>query len=269
MRDIPHPYVIEPPLPEHGHPCSWESTDTGRIPVLREGKRFWQPGDSLVFGLVLLGKGTSVLPYLMFALRLLAERGLGVSRHPFWLARVETEKGEKVYDGQTGRMLPFGNTSAFADLIVPDSSDIILRFYTPTRLVQKGVIDRKLLPSNVIMSLARRIEALLHFHAQIPLAQLELRSLATLAESIFVEDSHLTFTDWERYSNRQKQKIQMGGMTGTVVWRNVPKPVAALLQAGEYLHVGKGAVMGMGRYKCNPVNTREGYSDELGKQQPT
>lgn len=247
MRDIPHPYVIEPPLPEPGHPCPWDSADTDRMPVIREGKRFWRPGDSLVFGLVLLGRGTGVLPYLIFALRLLAERGLGVNRHPFWLARVETETGQMIYDGQSGKILPLPVPDALADITIPESTDLSLSFHTPTRLVRKGLIDRKLLPENVVLNLARRMEALLHFHAQIPFSELDLRGLGSLASSITLSDSHLAFTDWERYSNRQKQKIQMGGMTGRVVWKNVHPSLAALLRAGEYLHVGKGAVMGMGR----------------------
>ena len=56
---------------------------------------------------------------------------------------------------------------------------------------------------------------------------------------------------WERYSNRQQTKIQMDGLLGSF---EIPagEALAAFwpwLWLGQWLHAGKGVVMGMGEYR--------------------
>jgi len=62
------------------------------------------------------------------------------------------------------------------------------------------------------------------------------------------EEKNLTWLDWTRYSSRQQQKMSLGGVVGT--WRLAGRlaPFARLLQLGEWLHVGKEATFGLGRY---------------------
>lgn len=239
LRDIPHPYVIEPP------------------PWRREP---WRPGERLEFGLVLLGDCIARLPYWVFAVRALGEGGLGKEAHPFWLAEVRGLGGEGVYSGATGRLERHPRTARALPAVETAQSDGVcrIRFLTPTRVTVNNRLDRELAPVNLVAALARRAELMLHFHARVPLADLRLRALRDAAAGIRVVDSRLAFTDWQRYSNRQKQAIKMGGMTGRVVWRNVPPEIHALLRAGEYLHVGKGAVMGMGRYTIADAGQEEG-----------
>ncbi len=55
--------------------------------------------------------------------------------------------------------------------------------------------------------------------------------------------------DWQRYSARQEQKINIGGFVGGITFEGNLTPFLPLLKAGETMHVGKGATFGLGRYK--------------------
>jgi CRISPR/Cas system endoribonuclease Cas6 (RAMP superfamily) len=55
--------------------------------------------------------------------------------------------------------------------------------------------------------------------------------------------------DWERYSSRQEQRINMGGFVGEITFEGDLRPFMPLIEAGEVLHVGKGTAFGLGRYE--------------------
>ena len=53
---------------------------------------------------------------------------------------------------------------------------------------------------------------------------------------------------WSRWSNRQKQKMQMDGLLGEIKLNHVSDQLAEILYLGQWLHVGKGSVFGLGQY---------------------
>ena len=61
----------------------------------------------------------------------------------------------------------------------------------------------------------------------------------------------LQWRDWSRYSNRQQQAITLGGITGTWRFDHLPLEFAQLLHIGQWLHIGKETVFGLGRYQLS------------------
>ncbi len=59
--------------------------------------------------------------------------------------------------------------------------------------------------------------------------------------------SRLNWTPLERYSGRQGQKHPLGGFTGDIDLRDLSVRQKAWWQVAGLIHVGRGAVMGMGR----------------------
>jgi hypothetical protein len=53
--------------------------------------------------------------------------------------------------------------------------------------------------------------------------------------------------DLLRYSGRQKAELEMRGVSGYLDLPNGPGPLWPLLAAVQWLHLGKGAVVGMGQ----------------------
>lgn len=58
---------------------------------------------------------------------------------------------------------------------------------------------------------------------------------------------------WSRWSNRQKQKMQMDGLLGEIKLSAVSMQLANILYLGQWLHAGKGSVFGLGQYILQPT----------------
>lgn len=87
----------------------------------------------------------------------------------------------------------------------------------------------------------------LFFH-DTPLA-LDIREWKRASEAIRLVESHIAPYDWERYSNRQRTRMKLGGVVGTATYAGDLAPFLPLLSLGEWLHVGKGATFGLGKYQ--------------------
>ena len=74
-------------------------------------------------------------------------------------------------------------------------------------------------------------------------------ALSTQAAGITLQGEGLRWFDWGRYSQRQQQEMQLGGLLGSVQLQGDLAPFAPLLHQGQWLHVGKNATMGLGGYR--------------------
>ena len=75
------------------------------------------------------------------------------------------------------------------------------------------------------------------------------------ALSLTTRDQALNWHDWSRYSHRQEQSIPMGGLLGHIVLEGQGlEAVWPHLWAGQWLHVGKGAMMGLGQYALEALD---------------
>ena len=75
--------------------------------------------------------------------------------------------------------------------------------------------------------------------------------IASLNLSVRAEG--LRWFDWGRYSQRQQQEMQLGGLLGSVHLQGDLAPFAQLLHLGQWLHVGKNASFGLGGYRRQAV----------------
>ncbi len=71
-----------------------------------------------------------------------------------------------------------------------------------------------------------------------------------------ITDAALRWFDWARYSSRQKTRISLGGVVGTFTLRGDLTPLTSYLIAGRDFHVGKSAVLGMGKYEITRIFDR-------------
>ncbi|WP_084605036.1 CRISPR system precrRNA processing endoribonuclease RAMP protein Cas6 [Desulfonatronum thioautotrophicum] len=68
----------------------------------------------------------------------------------------------------------------------------------------------------------------------------------------------LTWKDWSRYSNRQRKKVPMGGLTGSVHIAHAAPELWEWLRCASLVHAGKGTVMGLGGWRLSSCS---GYSE--------
>lgn len=237
LDQIPRPFIIEPPS---------------------AAARLFQPGDRFDFRLVLVGRAIDHLPYFVFTFQQLGQVGLGPIRGQFELMELhaDTPAGSECLYTAGGPLRPHSPRVTAADLAPPAATDgtprLAIHFMTPTRIRNDGTVQTDLTFQDVIRALLRRLSSLCYFHCDAELA-VDFRGLIDQAAAVQRVESRLRWRPLERFSGRQSRRIEMGGVEGTVVFE-APDPrvwrgYLPLLRAGEWVHVGKGAVMGLGRYR--------------------
>ena len=237
VESAPRPFVIEPPL------------DSGRV---------YEPGETLTLGLALIGRAIDYLPYFVFAFEELGRTGLGRGRGRCRLETVSSLSPHNTADSG-GRTLAYVESKRHfsptldvltaSDIAAPPdaSSPVTVEFLTPTRLHHQGRMVEKIDFHVLFRNVLRRVNFLSHFHCDGSLMH-DAHELTEAARAVTTLASDLRWERWERYSARQEQRVPMDGMVGRVVYEGDLAPFWPWLALGEWVHVGKGATFGLGRY---------------------
>lgn len=237
-ESIPRPFVLEPPL---------------------ETRTQYGPGEKIRFNLILIGRATGYLPYFIVAFRELGEMGVGRTRKKYRLAEIRAVNpvsGEKeVVYRKEDQMVRNVNLAMQSDIINalnisdegPAGGSVALEFQTMTRVKFEENFSRRLEFHMLIRSLLRRLSSLAYFHHGWEL-DLDFTGLIDRAAEVRIIEDSARWVDWERYSSRQDSKMNLGGLAGRVVYQGPVSAFMPLLRLGELVHVGKGAVFGMGKY---------------------
>lgn len=240
LDQVPRPYVIEPP----------------------EGDRRLAAGDRFEFRLVLVGKAIDYLPYFLFTFRELGRTGLGADLGRYELLEVQNEGRDgshPVFQQAEGVLKELGGRLTAQDLTaslaaVPTGSDfrLAVQFLTPTRIRSEGKVQLEVSFQDLVRAILRRLSSLCYFHCGREL-EVDFRGLIEQASRLRTVREDLHWHEQERFSGRQRQRIDMGGVIGTVVYEAADsawwKPYLSLLAVGEWVHVGKGCVMGLGKFR--------------------
>ena len=238
FSQIPVPYVIEPP--------AWGARQVGE-------------GETFAFHNVLIGRALSELPLIILAWRRALARGVGTGDGTAELVRVvhcgETLESE-TYRPDSGTLAPHVQEITLdpADNDGMEQNRLTLHFVTPLRLQKNGhaLPPEKLDARTLLMALVRRANLLAEFHAGGALVE---NFTALLNATTGIRDSkHLVWRDWTRFSSRQQQKMALGGVVGDWTISGPLAPFIPFLRLGEWLHVGKEAAFGLGRYTLKVPN---------------
>jgi len=228
LSNVPVPFVVEPP--------PW-------------GERVHASGATLSFGIVLIGPALAQLPLVLLAWRHALRRGLGPQQGTASLQRVFVEGEEApVLAAPDARLRPHRQqTTPPAPEAAPHS--VRLAFETPLRLQRDGKVLRpdQLAPRDLLMTLLRRTAHLVEIQLG---GTLGVDFAALNAHAGTITGQHqLAWRDWKRHSSRQQQHMVLGGAIGTWTLHGDLAPFWPLLHLGQWLHVGKNASFGLGRYR--------------------
>lgn len=193
-------------------------------------------GDLFELEVVLVGRAAPHVAYIVHAVEEAARHGVGRGRGRLRLESVEP-------------------------LAIPPASSadghhrLRVDLLEPTRLVRDGrlVGPRDLDMPAFLMTLVRRVSMLAYFHEQKSL-DLEFRTLKQTSESVALLAANVHWQDQIRRSARQQRKLTYGGLVGAFDIDLAPAPAfLPFLRLGEWVHVGKGATMGMGRFRVQAL----------------
>jgi len=222
-------------------------------------RRWYKPGDSFEFDMVvMLHQALSQLPLIIEAWQRAFAAGVGERNGRARLQRVEhlapASARSVVYQTGLNKLLPHDT-----EVCVPEfdrSLDVHLSLLTPLRLEQRDrlVGPRELTPPVFFRHLIRRVS----FHVNGRHGEIfsleAIHRLNALADGVGEGARDLRWVDWTRFSSRQKQKMTLGGVIGTWLLTAVHPDLLSLLYLGEWLHVGKECVFGLGRYRWSPAS---------------
>lgn len=248
-QQVPHPFILDPPAPRFAN---------GVLQRMRLSE-----GEEIPFGLVLMGRAIEYLPYVVYAVSEMAQRGLGAGRTGFQLVSVVARTGDgsdgEIYSREAQRLAPATRaTRSLADIVhariaeLPPDETIRLRFSTPTRIRVEGDLQHGMSFELLVRNILRRISLLSAVHCGHTL-ELDYRELIAKAAEVETTSAALRWWDWERYSNRQGTKMKLGGFVGEVTYRGpAVAELRPLVAAGEWLHLGAGTSFGLGAYQIIP-----------------
>ncbi len=235
---LPKPFVLVPPL---------------------ETQCEYPPGSRLSCDLLLIGPACYSLTACLCAFEHLGQEGLGASRGRFELERVE----RLVPSGPPCLLLEKG-PSAVMHPGPPTTSQEVIRGWEnrdvdqvtltfETRLRLKN--DNRLLRTcpefaTFLERVIARINLLSGAYHGGPMIEHEVKHrLLARAKTVTVRSPDLVWDDWARYSGRQKEWMQFGGLLGSVTYEGDLKPFMPWLALGEWLHVGGKTSFGLGQYR--------------------
>jgi len=187
------------------------------------------------FSLYLFEKASDKLPYVVSAIhKMLTEQGLGVKRDKYTIQNIACN-GTTIYKEGA---FDLSNTTPQRFTPKEIGTKIALHYITPLRTKYKGKLLSSTPPlETLIYSIHNRLCEL----TNMPKTRL------TFTPSYKELQTSVRFTDQTRRSNRQKTKLQIGGITGDTVYDNIDEKSLIYLQLGELIGVGKQTVFGMGK----------------------
>ena len=250
FEDVPRPFIIQDPQDQRSY-----------IPA----------GENLTFGLTLVGQSNPYLPYFIAVFRELGRVGLGQARGQCRLVAVEAAfpfagKTTSVYraDDET---IHLTDAAVTAEAILTHAAtlppgQITLDFLTPARLKHQGRWITEGPPFQALIKvLISRVSSLSYFHCG-QRFETDFRGLIDRAAEVRIVASDTHWQDWSRFSGRQKQQIDMGGLVGPITYAGDLRPYLPLLVLGQFIHVGKGNVFGNGQYQIvATISTTSDYDD--------
>ncbi|WP_435932181.1 CRISPR system precrRNA processing endoribonuclease RAMP protein Cas6 [Moraxella bovoculi] len=140
--------------------------------------------------------------------------------------------------------------SPFGSPIKPmPPTELILDLLTPTRIQHHGKLlnSQDLTASLFCQALMRRYVQLSAAYGDKPDDD-ELKSVYQDIENVTGE-CYLSYRAWSRFSHRQHRVIPQDGLVGRIELHGVSERLYHYLHLGQWLHIGKGTVFGLGQYQ--------------------
>lgn len=235
-RDLPPPYLIEPP------------------PYQPEAKNL---DPRLLFGVVLMGEAIEYLPYLIYTFDRFGRHGIGRDRARFRVVSVTDsfQGGALIYDGDTHRISDhirrIRSATEGCQAQTSGVRRIHMEFLTPVRL-QSGAGLKDFY--EFVFFQCNRLAELEQLYGQWrgQAAFFRLRNdLLKLAKEVKTAGRSLRNVSLPRWSNRQQQQMAFDGWIGSMDYEGDLDPFLQLLAWGEHLHLGNQATFGLGKYRVD------------------
>lgn len=231
-EEIPNPYVIEP---------------------MAMGQKSISPGEDFSFNCLVFGKAVEKMSYIILAWVKVGNMGFTTERTRARLMKIEQIGADGnvtlLYDFSLPEPQQAYPDPDYAMPLPREVSAVRITLKSPLRIHHNGhpIIPARLTAQDFLISLLRRQENLAKSYLDGYFPQ-DFAALKADTETAVITEADLHWFDWARYSSRQKKRIALGGIMGTFTLRGNLSSLYPYLRMGEVFHLGKSAVLGMGKY---------------------
>lgn len=246
-QQAPRPYAIEPPL---------------------DGRTFYEPGDTFIFGMTLFARAVNLFPYVVLSMRRMEDAGIGM---PIESAPGRRRRGrfqvldvwsENPLTGERQSVMQQGNNMVQSPQVpvthddvermacaLPKGGELKIDFLTPTRLVDGGQLVMRPHFRPLFQRLLERLSGLAKTFCDAPL-ELDFSGLIEEAKNVELAQDETHWVELKSYSSRLGRHTPIGGFVGTATYRASDwQALLSWLAWGQIVHVGKDAVKGNGWYR--------------------
>lgn len=217
-----------------------------------DGRTRYAQGDCLDFTLRLYALATDYLPYFVQAVVSAGRAGLGrqgdSGRGTYAVASVMAG-GVPVYDPERQRLMKV----PVEELSLPEWHDgsreecsLRIEFLTPCRFKMENRLASRIGFDTLALLMLRRIRSLCLLEG-IDWRLGDFAAYMETAKAVQTISSDLRWLDWTRWSNRQHDAMQLGGIIGSVVFRGPVRPFAPFFDWIARVQLGKQTSFGLGQ----------------------
>ncbi len=232
---VPHPYVVDAP-----GASAFERLDAGA---------------TVRIGLTLVGRPATAVEAVLAAFDFAARAGLGRGLgHERERGRARLTEVRAVWRGDEPDVVVFDQASGFrpiapeVPMVPPCPPRLRVILATPLRLAREGKLigPKRFAPGALVGNLVRRVSMMCEFFGEAPL-DADFRALKAMWEGLVAHEPMLALADQMRWSSRHQKELDAGGVIGSFVLdMGGVEALFPCLWLGQWIHAGKGAVMGMG-----------------------
>lgn len=239
MSARPHPYVLNPPVTE---------------------QQQYKQNENLTFNLVLLGPAASFLPHIVYAVEEMGKTGVGSGTKTgdgrFDLQAISTstdaskEKPVVLYEERNKtlqtplQLLRLDLDDSKADGVRELAIDLV----TPLRIKEENRLQGQISFLSLTRAALRRV-TLMEEHYGNGELKLDYQDLIQQALAIQTSSQNVRWHEYKRYSNRQKQSMLLGGLTGRMHFQGNLSPFLPLFNYCRHINLGKQTAFGLGKIR--------------------
>jgi len=247
IQDAPRPYLF-----------SFASLD------LRE---FYKENDIFEFNIVLLNEFIHNFPFILYAIIQMGELGLTSKQIRFDVSTVEmidtdTEEAFTVFENSMINSInpKFIKTFDFksqqllqqSQLYQKENNVLSIKFITPFRIRQNGQLKDNLTFKDIFNACLRRVSLLIFYYDNINTPIIDYKQIKKNLENVVIIENKTNWLDWQRYSTRQEEYMQFGGIIGEIKFNLKDFDISQyinILKFCEIVNIGKNYTFGNGRIK--------------------
>ena len=212
------------------------------IIICDDKREFISNKDKLTFAMIFFGDTISYIPEIIRVVKIAGE-SLGLDNNLFKLKRVINDKNEDIYfEGISNyRRVNVRTIKEYIENRLRISKDVSrIEIISPIRFKKNKRFNDDLVEQDIVNLVKRRLTTL---------AALEDRVITIDEKFDFkIKYKDLKWSEYNRYSNRQKSRMSLGGIVGYLDLEDVSEETKKLLIAGELIHIGKSTSFGLGDY---------------------